>query len=178
MSPEVGLLAVTAVNWPTFRATMDKALKLRPDIDINNIPLNLSNDALVLLNIAAFYGWSLNNPLNVLRNIPPGFMECLSYQFFIACDELTWDEFNPSSNITVIKRKLTDGILLIASGTLSGWYQTIVNNLGRDWSFQQNTRILFCKIMLTLERERGLGIIFEKYKKRVQKDYTFLLERK
>jgi len=178
MTPEVGLLGVTQYNWPSFRATMDKVLNLRPDIDINSLPVDFSDDALILLNVAAYFGWNIKNPLAVLRNMQPMFMEYLSYQFFIACNKETWEEFNPN-NITTIKKDLPDGILLIiATGSLNAWYQTIVNNIARDWQFKHETRYLFDRIMLILERERGLTFIFENYKKKMQQDYTFLLEKK
>ena len=179
MTPEIGILAVTQYNWPSFRSTMDRTLNIRPDTDINSLPIAFSNDALILLNIAAYYGWDIKNPLFVLRNIPPLFMEFISYQFFIACNIETWEEFNPS-NIHVIKQSLpiAGSVLIIASGTLSAWYQSIICNLGRDWEYTHETRYLFCRIMLLLERERGLAFIFEPYQKKMKSDYTFLLEKK
>lgn len=177
MIPEIGLLTVTQIDWPTFRATMDKVLKLRPDEGINRLPVNLSDDAKILLNIAAYYGWKMNNPLDVLRRLPPIFMEYLSYSFFIACNNKVWEEFNPNSNLNIIRRELPECLLLITSGTLSIWYSTIVTNLERDWEYSHETRILFCKLMIAFEK-RGLNFLFENYKKKVQKDYTWLLEKK
>lgn len=178
MTPEIGLLSATQFNWPVFRATIDKSLNMRPDIDINKLPVDFSEDALVLLNIAAYYGWPIENPLNVLRDIPPLFMQYLQYSFFIACDHVTWSEFNPDSNIIIVSQELPECLLLIATGTLNNWYQSIVTNLGRDWEFSHETRFLFDKILITFERERGLGFVFEKYKKKMQSDQTFLLEKK
>jgi hypothetical protein len=178
MNPEIGLLAVNRLNWPVFRDTLNRVLNKRPDTAINTIPIDFSDDAKVLLNIAAFFGWSLENPLGVLRTLPPLFMEFLTYQFFIACDQDTWEEFNPSSNITIIKQEIPDGLLIISTGTLNAWYQSIVCNLERNWKFRHDTRVLFCKLMLCFERERGLRQLFEGYKKVVQPDQTFLLEKK
>lgn len=177
MIPEIGLLTVTQIDWPTFRATMDKVLSLRPDTDINRLPVDLSEDAKILLNIAAYYGWKIENPLGVLRRLPPMFMEYLSYSFFIACDNSTWEEFNPTSNLNIIKRELPECLLLITTGTLAAWYQTIITNLERDWQYTRETRLLFDKIMITFER-RGLNYLFESYRKKVLEDHTFLLEKK
>lgn len=176
MTPEVIFLAGTKFNWPDFRATIDKALNLRPDIIINKVPVDFSDDAKVLLNIAAFYGWDITNPLNTLRHLPPMFLEYLSYQFFIACDQSALDQIH-FNKITIIKNKIPDGYLILATGSLAAWFDTIVSNLGRDWEYETNTRILICKIMLLLEK-RGLNVLFDKHRKKMQKDGTFLLESK
>jgi hypothetical protein len=173
MTPEISLLSVTNFDWPTFRGTVDKALNMRPDIDIGKLPINLSDDAKLLLNIAAFYGHSIDSPLYTLRYLPLEFMNYLSYTFFIACDTDTWEEFIFSNNLTIIRQDS----LILATGTLSKWYQTIVNNLNRDWEFKHDTRVLFCKLMIFFEK-RGLGFLFETYIKKVQEDFTFLLEEK
>ena len=77
MVPEVGLLSTTQFNWPSFRLTVNAALDLRPDSVLNNLPIEFSDDAKVLLNIAAYYGWDISNPFNVLRNCPLIFLEYL-----------------------------------------------------------------------------------------------------
>jgi hypothetical protein len=178
MLPEIELLGVTNFNWTSFRGTMDMTLKLRPDVIINKFPIDLSDDAKVLLNVAAYYGWSIDNPLHTLRNIAPLFMDFLTYHFMIACDEYTWNEFNTSVNIQVIKREVDTGLLLLTTGTLYNWQQTILTNLLRDWEYSHNTRVLFDKLLLFFERERGLGILFEGYRKKILQDQTFLLEKK
>lgn len=177
MIPEIGLLTVTKIDWPTFRATMDKALDLRPDIDLNSLPIELSEDAKYLLNLAVYYGWSIKNPLDMLRNLPSMVMKNLSYSFFIACDKETWEELNLDNTISIIKREVVGGYLLVTSGTLEAWYYAIVNNLERDREYSHKTRTLFCKLMIAFER-RGLNFLFEKYVKKVQQDYTWLLEHK
>jgi hypothetical protein len=172
MTPEVELLATNNFNWPSFRATVDKALKLRPDSIINKLPIQLSDDAKILLNIAAFYGHNINNPLDVLRKMPPLFMNFLSYTLMIGCDAKTWDNFH--AGVDAIRT----GDIIIATGTLAHWYQTITMNLSRDWDYDQNTLILFDKILLVFERKCGLAILFETYRKKLKSDGTFLLERK
>lgn len=173
MIPEVELLSAVSLRWPSFRATMDKALKLRPEYVINNLPIELSDDCIILLNIAAFYGWQINNPLSTLRNLPPLFMEYLHYTFMLACDEHTQNQIQ-FHNITTIN----NSDIIIATGSLDSWYQLIVNNLSRNWNYSFEAKVLLCKILLTFERERGLKFIFESYKKKMQSDQTFLLEDK
>lgn len=175
MNPQVSLLATTEFNWVQFRATIDSALKLRPDTIINKIPIDFSNDAKLLLNIAAYYGWSIENPLNVLRNLPTLFMEFLSYQFFIACDHETWEEFNGSSKLVTIKQNVYDGLLVIATGSLATWFETITINLNKDKPLSTNTKMIYCQCQLLLERDRGLLSLFDKYRKQIQEDGTFLL---
>ena len=177
MLPEIGLLGVTQYDWPTFRSTMAHALGKRPDLDINKLPIELSNDALILLNIAAFWGFDIKNPLDTLRNLPSYFKSYLSYQFFIACNKDTWDEIHITQGITFIEKTLPEGVLLLCSGSLDSWYSVIVNNLNRDWEYTHEARLIFCKLMVCFER-RGLHFLFEDYKKKVLQDYTFLLEKK
>ena len=170
ITPEVELLSRSEFNWISFRATMDKALKLRPDIDINKLPIELSDDAKILLNIAIFFGYSSNDPVKLLRDIPPLFMNFLTYTFMIACDEDTWTEFH--ATIDAIRT----GHIVLATGTLAHWHQTIITNLSRNWNYSQNTLILYDKILLVFERQCGLRLIFEKYRKKLNADGTFLLE--
>jgi hypothetical protein len=173
MLPDVGLIAANKIEWDAFRSTLDKVLKLRPEQSINSCPISFSEDAKYLLNIAAFYGWDIDKPLNVLRNVPPIFMSYLHYTLFIACDHNVYEEWTCS--MPIIKRNiLDDTYLLLVTGSLDQWYETIILNLNRDWEFKYETRVMLNKLMVFFERDRGLNHIFPK--KKVLPDHTWLLE--
>jgi len=173
MTPEIELLSVVEINWDTLRGTLDKVLSIRPDLVINKLPIELSQDAEVLLNIAAFYGWDISNPLSTLRSIPSFFMEFLHYSFIIGCDKEHWDILQTARVTEIINKDL-----IIVTGSLAAWHDTIILNLGRDWGYSYESIYLLDKLILILERSRGLNLIFEKYKKKLKPDYTFLLEKK
>jgi hypothetical protein len=168
MVPEVALLSAIQINWPSFRSTMDKSLELRPESVINRLPIKLSDDAVFLLNLIAFHGLSISSPLLALKYSVPLVTDYLHYTFMIACEEIDI-QFN---NITIMR----NGNIIIATGPLTAWYHFIVNNLNKNYKITNEERILVGKLLLILERERGLGVLFEKHRKKLQPDGTFLLE--
>ena len=172
MIPELHLISATSYDFKSLKATLDRVLKLRTD---ESYPVNFSEDAQVLLNIALFFGWNMKNPLNILRHVPDLFMQYVSYTFMIACDIKTWDELQ-TVKLSIVSRELVDCHLFIVTGTLAHWFQTITLNIGRDWGYSFEAKFLIDKIVLILERERGLKQLFENYNKKFQKDQTFLLE--
>lgn len=175
MTPEVELLSNVQYSWISFRATLDKVAGVRPGETINRLPIELSEDAKVLLYVCALAGQSIDQPIRVLELIPQQYMGFLHYSFLIACDRETWNEFQMCTRAQTMVTECLDYYFVVASGTLDVWYNTIITHLGRDWGYCFGTRILIGKIMVTLER-RGLQAVFNRYRKKMLKDNSFLLE--
>lgn len=177
MGPQIEILTSVKVNWPSFKATIEKALGERPDRVLAQYPVTFTEDAEYLLYLADLSGISIKNPLDVLRNIPHNLLEYLHYTMMIACSDRTYKEFATNTRLNIISKQVDVTHILLVAGPMALWYDTIVFNLAKDWKYTADTRLLIDKILLTFDKQ-GLKELFAKFNRRPMKDGTFLLERK
>ena len=175
MDPQIELLSSVQINWPAFRATIDRAMNTRPDRVLSQYPVDFKDDAEFLLYLANVAGISIANPLNVLRTLPHGFLNYLHYTMMIACDGKTYNEFNSNTRLDIIVRQVDINYILLVTGPLAIWYDTIVLNLARDWKYSASTRLLIDKLLLLFDKQ-GLKELFANYNRKPLNDGTFLLE--
>ena len=177
MNPQVEILSAIQIDWPSFKATLDKALNERPDRILAQYPVPIKEDAEYLLYIASLVGIPIHNPLDTLRNLPHNLLDFLHYTMLIACGELTYKEFLSCTRLNIVAKQVDLAHILLVAGPMTMWYDTVIFNLSKDWKYSVDTRILIDKILLTFEK-RGLKELFANFNRKPLKDGTFLLEHK
>ena len=153
MTPQIELLSSVKINWPAFRATIDKALNERPDRILAQYPVAFSDDAEFLLYLASLNGISINNPLDVLRTLPHDMLAYLHYTVMVACDVETCKQFSESTRLNIITKQKDIVYILLVTGPMTLWFDTIVLNLTRDWKYAKSTRFLIDKLLLLFEKQ-------------------------
>lgn len=166
MQPAVELIAAPDFNWVSLRATLDKALDLRPDIPINLSPLDFTLDAQLLLYLAMCRGYDIARPEAVLRELPDVVLRHLHYTFMCAADF----RIEPMYIACVQKDNIA-----ILTGSLTQWRDELLYKLIGDWADTFDKRYLCNCIQLTLEKERGLELVFQRHTKVPCNDGTFQL---
>jgi len=177
MDPQVEIISRAAINWPSFKATMNKVLDSRPDYILGS-QVTVKEDPELLLYLAAMFGISIKNNMQALREIPHHLLEFLHYTFMVACNDRSFNEFTRATRLSiVVNATLPDVNFVLVTGTLATWYNTITLNLAKDWKYSPDTRLLINKILLLFERQ-GLGPLFDNYEKSMCKDGTFFLKKR
>lgn len=172
IDPQIHLLSQTVIDFEMLKLTC-KNVDLRPEYVITQYPVSFSTDAKYLLYLTSLSGLSIKEPKTALRNLPYFILRFLSYTIMIACDKNISSEFSRGSKCDLITVEHRDMYLILATGNLSEWLDTIIMNSNK----QSDLLLLMDKLILFFEK-RGLGDLFFKYKKLPQKDGTFLLEKK
>ncbi len=127
--------------------------------------LDVSADAELLLYFGMLAGYPVDNYAKFLRTCPQDIMEMLHYSFMIEGDAPTL--YHVSRCLIISKEKI-----LVVTGTLDLWFSTIIRGLNKP----NESNLIFNQLYAAFCR-RGLNLIFDNYRKVVNKD-TFLLEKK
>lgn len=99
----------------------------------------------------------------------------LHYVFICYADAPTAFAVREQTKLDITSTVAIDGnIIFLAAGTLSEWEKAIEICCSEKSNF--NTRLLFDKLLLLLEKE-GLRKIWFDYRKKMIKDNTFLIEK-
>jgi hypothetical protein len=141
---------------------------------IASYPVDLTDDAKLLMYVAGLDGLDITDPLRTLSDLPSHIMRVLNYTFAIACDDLTYDVLAKKLP-PAIRYNLPSGVLMITTATLDVWYGLLTSILTGTWTLSTGEIKILDQILLLLE-SRGLTHVFKKFRKVKHGTQTFLLE--
>jgi hypothetical protein len=169
-------ISMTQVDWPSYlRFCIDTTGRsISRDLDAANV--ELKGPFAFIASLSSFKGDSIH-PNNAVRGA--GFLlRHFSFGFLVTCTESCRADIQSVSELSIDQgyhKDIGGEQLYLMSGTLFQWRSTIIENLSKP-NCNSEIREVLNKVILLLE-QAGLVDLFSTFKKRAQRDDTFILER-
>ena len=160
-------ISQTNIDWATYLVATKNALGRSVTSYIDEKGIKTNNLFSYLLTISEFYeSHDIDN--SILRHG--------SFGFLVECDNETLLELMENTDLSINSISLyRDTRLLVVTGTLLEWRDSVINCCSIIVS--PELRALSDMFLLHLEKA-GLSQLWQKYKKEIIKDKTFVLEAK
>lgn len=175
MTPEITLIAGTAVDWHRFVTTVNNAIGRSPTRELDTFDLPVGNPLSYAAALAEFMN-PKSNPITAIREAERVYAH-LTFTFFVSVDAPT--------SLAFLKQGI--GLSVLAAEPAKGRENYIVSANFRDWriaivegcspSVQIEARIFYNAIWSAFDR-LGFREAFTKFIRHELRDATFSLEMK
>lgn len=169
MDYQVYPLATTNVDWTTFIRVCQSTLGYSPTRGLDESSMNIDDGCAYLASLNMD-----NKPIQTLREGRNSkIFEHISFSFIVVTDsEILLDIVN-SSWLSVFSKKGIKDYVLILSGSMKQWYNSIIT--GCSPFGQYGTRCIMNKCLIYFDKA-GFKDVWYKFKREKLNDGTFILK--
>lgn len=173
MTPDITLIAGTAVDWQRFVSEINCALSRSPTRELDKCEIPVGGPASYIAALAEFHKPG-SNPVTAIKDSDKALAH-LSFTFLVSVDQaVAMAILKQSVGLTVLAAEPSKGREnLILTGSLRDWRTATVE--GCSPSGSQEARIFYNALWNVFDK-MGFREAFARYIRRELKDTTFALE--
>lgn len=123
---------------------------------IDSSPMGFSPVAEFLIYTSYLHA-DVNDPMNILRNLPLYCMKSVSYSFLLGCEHILAFDLSTYTDLNMYGKLVGSAYLALVTGTLEDFYNMLKN---------KNVNCEIQDMFLVCLEQQGLKLVFEKFRQK------------